>query len=209
MFETEFENLNHEEQQLFKHALNNLLFHCFVLRKMYDRQRKIIKINPDYIFIEKYQDLFQDYLKYSDLEINVDDSNGVIKLVSLEGRNTLRIDGSTTLLVFLLRYYYEKQILEKPDQIDVYMDVNDIKILLKEKGFSKLNKKFNLSSISQGMKILSKYYVVCRLDNNWDDSYYSFLIRPSIRHVISLPKMDVLIKEIDNNEEKNDEDTII
>ena len=205
MFESAYETLNHTEQTQFKDALNNLLFKCFIVRKVYDRTRKMSRINSDYLFIEKHLDLFNDYLSYSGLDIDLDDTDGVITLRSLEGKNNLRVDGVTTLLIYLLRYYYEEQVVLKPNSTEIFMDTNNIKDLLKEKGLIKLNKKFNMTSISSSMKILAQYNIVTRVENTFSDSYYSFYILPSIRHAISQIKMDVLTEEIDakGNEEED------
>ena len=163
------------------------------------------RVNSDYLFIEKHLDLFNDYLSYSDLDIDLDDTDGVITLRSLEGKNNLRVDGVTTLLIYLLRYYYEEQVVLKPNSTEIFMDTNNIKDLLKEKGLIKLNKKFNMTSISSSMKILAQYNIVARVENTFSDSYYSFYILPSIRHAISQIKMDVLTEEIDakGNEEED------
>lgn len=205
MFESAYETLNHTEQAQFKDALNNLLFKCFIVRKVYDRTRKMSRVNSDYLFIEKHLDLFNDYLSYSGLDIDLDDTDGVIALRSLEGKNNLRVDGVTTLLIYLLRYYYEEQVVLKPNSTEIFMDTNNIKDLLKEKGLIKLNKKFNMTSISSSMKILAQYNIVARVENTFSDSYYSFYILPSIRHAISQIKMDVLTEEIDakGNEEED------
>ncbi len=205
MFESAYETLNHTEQTQFKDALNNLLFKCFIVRKVYDRTRKMSRVNSDYLFIEKHLDLFNDYLSYSGLDIDLDDTDGVITLRSLEGKNNLRVDGVTTLLIYLLRYYYEEQVVLKPNSTEIFMDTNNIKDLLKEKGLIKLNKKFNMTSISSSMKILAQYNIVTRVENTFSDSYYSFYILPSIRHAISQIKMDVLTEEIDakGNEEED------
>ena len=205
MFESAYETLNHTEQTQFKDALNNLLFKCFIVRKVYDRTRKMSRVNSDYLFIEKHLDLFNDYLSYSGLDIDLDDTDGVITLRSLEGKNNLRVDGVTTLLIYLLRYYYEEQVVLKPNSTEIFMATNNIKDLLKEKGLIKLNKKFNMTSISSSMKILAQYNIVARVENTFSDSYYSFYILPSIRHAISQIKMDVLTEEIDakGNEEED------
>ena len=205
MFESAYETLNHTEQTQFKDALNNLLFKCFIVRKVYDRTRKMSRVNSDYLFIEKHLDLFNDYLSYSGLDIDLDDTDGVITLRSLEGKNNLRVDGVTTLLIYLLRYYYEEQVVLKPNSTEIFMDTNNIKDLLKEKGLIKLNKKFNMTSISSSMKTLAQYNIVARVENTFSDSYYSFYILPSIRHAISQIKMDVLTEEIDakGNEEED------
>ena len=144
-------------------------------------------------------------MSYSGLDIDLDDTDGVITLRSLEGKNNLRVDGVTTLLIYLLRYYYEEQVVLKPNSTEIFMDTNNIKDLLKEKGLIKLNKKFNMTSISSSMKILAQYNIVARVENTFSDSYYSFYILPSIRHAISQIKMDVLTEEIDakGNEEED------
>ena len=78
--------------------------------------------------------------------------------------------------------------------------------LLKEKGFLKVNKKFNMTSISSSMKVLGQYNIVARVENTFSDSYYSFYILPSIRHAISQIKMDYLTEEIDRQASQSEEE---
>lgn len=197
MFEVDYENLSRADQNRWSESLNELLFRSFVVRKTYDRVRRMSKINPDYLFIESHIEMINSYLVYMDLEARIDEADGVISLASLSGSNSIRFDGITTLVVYLLRYTYEKSLSEKPNVTEVHLDSNDLKELLKDKGFLKMNKRLNMNTVSSALKTLSTYNLVSRVENTFSDSYYSFMILPSIRHAISNAKLNVLHEKIE------------
>ena len=110
MFQEDYEKLTRGEQRQFEDAVNDLLYTCFIVRKSFDRATNVSKISPTYLFIERHYNLINDFVGFIGLDLVKDDQNGVIYLNSEEGRNRIRIDSVTTLLVYALRSYYEEKV---------------------------------------------------------------------------------------------------
>lgn len=204
MFQEDYEKLTRGEQRQFEDAVNDLLYTCFIVRKSFDRATNVSKISPTYLFIERHYNLINDFVGFIGLDLVKDDQNGVIYLNSEEGRNRIRIDSVTTLLVYALRSYYEEKVSDNPSLTETYMDSATLKMILRDKGLMKVNKRLSTNALASGLKTLASYNIIARAQHSFYDSSYSFYILPSIRYVISNSKMNALYDEVTKIAEGNE-----
>ena len=204
MFQEDYEKLTRDEQRQFEDAVNDLLYTCFIVRKSFDRATNVSKISPTYLFIERHYNLINDFVGFIGLDLVKDDQNGVIYLNSEEGRNRIRIDSVTTLLVYALRSYYEEKVSDNPSLTETYMDSTTLKMILRDKGLMKVNKRLSTNALASGLKTLASYNIIARAQHSFYDSSYSFYILPSIRYVISNSKMNALYDEVTKIAEDNE-----
>lgn len=204
MFQEDYEKLTRGEQRQFEDAVNDLLYTCFIVRKSFDRATNVSKISPTYLFIERHYNLINDFVGFIGLDLVKDDQNGVIYLNSEEGRNRIRIDSVTTLLVYALRSYYEEKVSDNPSLTETYMDSTTLKMILRDKGLMKVNKRLSTNALASGLKTLASYNIIARAQHSFYDSSYSFYILPSIRYVISNSKMNALYDEVIKIAEDNE-----
>lgn len=204
MFQEDYEKLTRGEQRQFEDAVNDLLYTCFIVRKSFDRATNVSKISPTYLFIERHYNLINDFVGFIGLDLVKDDQNGVIYLNSEEGRNRIRIDSVTTLLVYALRSYYEEKVSYNPSLTETYMDSTTLKMILRDKGLMKVNKRLSTNALASGLKTLASYNIIARAQHSFYDSSYSFYILPSIRYVISNSKMNALYDEVTKIAEGNE-----
>ena len=109
MFEEEIVKLSNQEQKQFAQVVNNLLSHSYIVREYYDSREKMIKMSNDYRFIERYYEVFEEYLKYSGWTLDKDTATGVIAIRNDFDQNRLKVDRETSLVLFTLRFIYEIQ----------------------------------------------------------------------------------------------------
>lgn len=204
MFQEDYEKLTRGEQRQFEDAVNDLLYTCFIVRKSFDRATNVSKISPTYLFIERHYNLINDFVGFIGLDLVKDDQNGAIYLNSEEGRNRIRIDSVTTLLVYALRSYYEEKVSDNPSLTETYMDSTTLKMILRDKGLMKVNKRLSTNALASGLKTLASYNIIARAQHSFYDSSYSFYILPSIRYVISNSKMNALYDEVTKIAEDNE-----
>lgn len=204
MFQEDYEKLTRGEQRQFEDAVNDLLYTCFIVRKSFDRATNVSKISLTYLFIERHYNLINDFVGFIGLDLVKDDQNGVIYLNSEEGRNRIRIDSVTTLLVYALRSYYEEKVSDNPSLTETYMDSTTLKMILRDKGLMKVNKRLSTNALASGLKTLASYNIIARAQHSFYDSSYSFYILPSIRYVISNSKMNALYDEVTKIAEGNE-----
>ena len=75
MFEEEkYYLLTDAEKEKFAKVGSYLLAHTFLTREVYEYKDKLGKINPDYRFVEKYFDLFSQYLDMFGYTLDKDDA---------------------------------------------------------------------------------------------------------------------------------------
>ena len=192
MFTEDYEKMSRSDKTQFKEVLNDLLYECFIVRKVYDRKSKMFRANPDYLFIERYTSTFEDYLSYMDMQLSKNDEDGVIFVTSGAERNHFRIEPSTTLVVYALRSYYEGQIEKAPEETEVLMTSGQMNQLVQEMGLSNLSKRLSSSTIASSLRTLDAFNIVTKANNSYGDPSYSFFILPTIRYVISAEKLSAL-----------------
>mgnify|MGYP001067402337 FL=1 len=203
MFEEKFNGLSSSAKRQFAQYMNELLFTTFIVRKKYDRATGISKTTQAYLFIETYFDIFENYLAFAGLNLNKDDDYGIIFINSPDGENRLRLDGVTTLLVYALRFYYEDALKLSSSQTDVLIDSASLKLLIKDLGLNRVNKRISSLTIANALRFLSSHNIIARAKNSFSDSSYSFYILPSIRYVIDPNQMNSLLDEINSIDGSN------
>ena len=208
MFQEEYEKLSHSDRTLFSETVNDLLYQCYIVRKSYDRKSKMFRMDPGYYFIERYFSLFEEYLSYMDMQLSKNDQDGVIFVTSGAERNHLRFDPTTTLVVYVLRSYYEGAIEKAPQETEVLMTSGAINSLVNELGLSTLSKRLSPTPIASALRVLDGFNIVTRANNSYGDPSYSFYIMPTIRYVISSEKLNALYTMLNAPEEQPSSSTL-
>ena len=208
MFQEEYEKLSHSDRTLFSETVNDLLYQCYIVRKSYDRKSKMFRMDPGYYFIERYFSLFEEYLSYMDMQLSKNDQDGVIFVTSGAERNHLRFDPTTTLVVYVLRSYYEGAIEKAPQETEVLMTSGAINSLVNELGLSTLSKRLSPTTIASALRVLDGFNIVTRANNSYGDPSYSFYIMPTIRYVISSEKLNALYTRLNAPEEQPSSSTL-
>lgn len=205
MFEEEYNQLTRGDKNQFAKTLSNLLYECYVVRRVYNMKNKMFIANPDYLFIERHESLFEEYLNFASITLSKAEDEGIYFIISDAEYNHMRLDSVTTLVVYALRNYYEDQIAKAPQTVDVLMDSRQLSLHMNDLGLSNLTKKLSATTIASCMRTLDSYNIVNRCDKTYSDIYYSFYILPTIRFVISNEKMNALYHEVSGEKEENDD----
>lgn len=192
MFEEKFKSLSRSDKQQFSEVVSDLLYQCYVTRRIYDRKSHMFVANPDYLFLERNESIIEEYLSYLDIQLSPSEQDGVFFLTSGADKNHLRLDSVTTLIVYALRSYYEGEVSKSPEQPEVMMTYGQLAALLQELGLSNVSKHISSTSIASSLRTLDSFNIVNRARGTYSDPSYSFFILPSIRFVISNEKMNAL-----------------
>lgn len=204
-FQEDYDKLSTGEKSQFSETMNNLLYHCFIVRKRYDVTTGLEKIQYDYTFIEKHYSIFEEYLDFIDMVISKDDDCGVIFLRNALDKNRERVDTATTFVIYTLRDFYEDSLEKQPNVLQVAMDSTQLRQKLSDLGLSTASKRLSLQTISGAMKTLASFNIIARGRGSFNDNNYSFFILPSIKYIISTSKMNALYKFLTGSEEQNED----
>lgn len=184
------------ERNQFGETVNNLLFQCFITKMRFDRTTTVDKVNQNYAFIERFFSVFEDYLSYMDMQLVKDDNIGVIYCISTAGKNHLRVDSTTTIMVYALRSFYEEKLAEVPTSSKVWLNSATLKMYLRDKGLSTATKRITNQQIATSLRLLSNYNIVMRHEHHFYDNNFSFFILPPIRCVINTERMNALYTKL-------------
>ena len=204
-FQEDYDKLSTGEKSQFSETMNNLLYHCFIVRKRYDVTTGLEKIQYDYTFIEKHYSVFEEYLDFIDMVISKDDDCGVIFLRNALDKNRERVDTATTFVIYTLRDFYEDSLEKQPNVLQVAMDSTQLRQKLSDLGLSTASKRLSLQTISGAMKTLASFNIIARGRGSFNDNNYSFFILPSIKYIISTSKMNALYKFLTGREEQTED----
>jgi len=80
MWTEAYDKLTNSEKEEFKRLANMLLTKTFIIRDYYDSREEMMKISPEYRFIERNFELFSEYFSFSGWDLRKDNQYGVISI---------------------------------------------------------------------------------------------------------------------------------
>ncbi len=99
-----FENLevlanSSSQKEKFIKAANNLLNHCFILKKKDDTRQ-------DYIFIRENREVFRTFFDLMDYEVKIDEDLGLVSLYNRRGSGRLQFTKFESIMFLILKLLY-------------------------------------------------------------------------------------------------------
>ena len=199
MFEEAFEKLNLTEQEAFRRIVNWLLAHTYLLQGTYAFEDNMNRTNPDYLFVERNFELFQDYLEYAGFHLERDSNYGVIFLSSSYEFNRVKLDKVTTLMLYVLRLIYEEEREKLSLSRDIFTTTGDLVHKMISLGVIK-RKPANLS-LRDSLRTLNRFRIVEKVDGPWENADTRLLILPAILFVVTNERISNMYQLIDEEGE--------
>ena len=197
-FDEEFDKLTHGDQQLFAKVVNTLFLRTFVVREVFDSREKMVKLNPDYRYIERHYELITEYLSFSGWLLEKDAINGVIVLVNEYDQNRIKLDRETSLILYFLRLLYEKEKSESSAVSEnIYLQTNQLVRAMLEHGVVLPGKRLTNRGVCRSLRVLANRNIITRISGSYDNGDVSFYILPSIIHSINSDKIVAMSESID------------
>lgn len=183
MWVENFEKLSNSEREEFKRLSNLLLSKTFIIRDFYDLKEMMMKVNPEYRFIERNFELFSGYLFYSGWEVRKDNQYGVISIENVYEYNRVKLDRFSTLLLYTVRLIFE----EERERITLRNEIvtSTGQIIHKMITLNIFRKKPADREISESLRLLSNHNIIQKISGSWEDADTKILILPSILFVVS------------------------
>lgn len=178
-----YKQLNNREKEDFARIVNRLLAATFLVKREESRR--------DYYFVERYQAMFEGYLRLMDWELVLDKVYGVCQAINRQGSTRLTMSLWDTVLLLVLRLLYE----EKRKQIQVTQDVmartDEIHakvqaLRLRDRGV--VEKKY----LKDAFALFRRHNLVEVLDGDITQPECRFLIYPSILFAVRLESVQEL-----------------
>lgn len=205
MFEEAFEKLNLTEQEAFRRIVNWLLAHTYLLQGTYAFEDNMNRTNPDYLFVERNFELFQDYLEYAGFRLERDSNYGVIFLSSSYEFNRVKLDKATTLMLYVLRLIYEEEREKLSLSRDIFTTTGDLVHKMLSLGVIK-RKPANLT-LRDSLRTLNRFRIVEKVDGPWENANTRLLILPTILFIVTNERISNMYQLIDEEETAENEET--
>ena len=205
MFESEFEKLNMTEQEAFRRIVNWLLAHTYLLQGNYAFEDNMKRTNPDYLFVERNFELFQNYLEYAGFRLERDSNYGVIFLSSRYEFNRIKLDTAPPLMLYVLRLIYEEEREKLSLSRDIFTTTGDLVHKMISLGVIR-RKPANLT-LRDSLRTLNRFRIVEKVDGPWENADTRLLILPTILFIVTNERISNMYQLIDDEEEGEHEET--
>jgi len=201
-----YEKLTNSEKEEFKRLANILLSKTFIVRDYYDSKEEMMKISPEYRFIERNFELFLDYLSYSGWDLRKDNQYGVISIENVYEYNRLKLDRFTTFILYTIRLIYE----EEREHISLRNEVITTtgQIIHKMINLNLIKKKASDHDISDSLRLLSSHNLIQKISGPWENADTKILILPSVLFVVSNEKIGRIYELVESDKNIQDEDSL-
>ncbi|MGI6714234.1 MAG: DUF4194 domain-containing protein [Bacilli bacterium] len=198
MFEEEFAALPRSEQDQFAAVVNSLLSSSFIVRDLFDRREKTMKINPQFRFLERYYDLVNSYLAYAGWEMERDLINGVFAIYNTYEQNRYRLDRETSLIAFVLRLIYESEKSESSQTGEsIYVTTPTVVKVMLDRGITLPGRRLSGRLIGRALRELNRFNIIARVSGSFDEGNVAFYITPAIIYAIDNDKIAAMSSALD------------
>ena len=194
MFEQDYNNLYESEKEEFRRVTNYLLSKTFVVRDVYDRQAKKMITSSEFLFMEKYYDIFENYLSIAGWKLEKEPIQGIYWVENIYGQNKAKFDSFSTYILLALMITYEESAPITTLGNSVITTTYDV--ISKMQILGLITKKPSKEQFRIAFRRLEQFNVILRLNTSQDVELLKIMILPSIHHVIDYDKLKELCEYI-------------
>jgi len=194
MFEQDYNNLYESEKEEFRRVANYLLSKTFIVRDVYDRQAKKMITSSEFLFMEKYYDIFENYLSIAGWKLVKEPLEGIYWVENIYGQNKAKFDSFTTYILLALMITYEESAPITTLGNSVITTTYDV--ISKMQILGLITKKPSKEQFRIAFRRLEQFNIILRLNTSADVELLKIMILPSIHHVIDYDKLKELCEYI-------------
>lgn len=194
MFEQDYNNLYEAEKEEFRRVSNYLLSKTFIVRDVYDKQAKKMITSPEFLFMERYYDIFENYLSIGGWKLVKNPIEGIYWVENIYGQNKAKFDSFTTFILLALMITYEESAPITTLGNSVITTTYDV--ISKMQILGLITKKPSKEQFRVAFRRLEQFNIILRLNTSSDVELWKIMVLPSIHHVIDYDKLKELCEYI-------------
>ncbi|MBQ4061027.1 MAG: DUF4194 domain-containing protein [Bacilli bacterium] len=194
MFEQDYNALYESEKEEFRRVANYILSKTFVVRDVYDKQAKKMVTSSEFLFMERYYDIFENYLGIAGWKLTKEPIEGIYWVENIYGQNKAKFDSFTTYILLALMITYEESAPITTLGNSVITTTYDV--IQKMQILGLITKKPTKEQFRIAFRRLEQYNIILRLNTSQDVELWKIMILPSIHHVIDYDKLKELCEYI-------------
>ena len=194
MFEQDYNALYESEKEEFRRVANYILSKTFVVRDVYDKQAKKMVTSSEFLFMERYYDIFENYLGIAGWKLTKEPIEGIYWVENIYGQNKAKFDSFTTYILLALMITYEESAPITTLGNSVITTTYDV--IQKMQILGLITKKPTKEQFRIAFRRLEQYNIILRLNTSQDVELWKIMILPSIHHIIDYDKLKELCEFI-------------
>ena len=194
MFEQDYNALYESEKEEFRRVANYILSKTFVVRDVYDKQAKKMVTSSEFLFMERYYDIFENYLGIAGWKLTKEPIEGLYWIENEFGQNKAKFDSFTTYILLALMITYEESAPITTLGNSVITTTYDV--ISKMQILGLITKKPSKEQFRIAFRRLEQFNIILRLNTSQDVELWKIMILPSIHHVIDYDKLKELCEYI-------------
>ena len=194
MFEQDYNALYESEKEEFRRVANYILSKTFVVRDVYDKQAKKMVTSSEFLFMERYYDIFENYLGIAGWKLTKEPIEGIYWVENIYGQNKAKFDSFTTYILLALMITYEESAPITTLGNSVITTTYDV--IQKMQILGLITKKPTKEQFRIAFRRLEQYNIILRLNTSQDVELWKIMILPSIHHIIDYDKLKELCEYI-------------
>jgi hypothetical protein len=194
MFEQDYNALYESEKEEFRRVANYILSKTFVVRDVYDKQAKKMITSSEFLFMERYYDIFENYLSIAGWRLTKEPIEGIYWVENIYGQNKAKFDSFTTYILLALMITYEESAPITTLGNSVITTTYDV--IQKMQILGLITKKPTKEQFRIAFRRLEQYNIILRLNTSQDVELWKIMILPSIHHIIDYDKLKELCEYI-------------
>lgn len=164
------EGMLQRDKDAFQRICNKLLGTCFLCRNSAGK--------PDYYFVLKYRERFQEYLGVLGCRLEINEEYGVIQLTNPQNYNRLSLKLMESVILLILRILFDEKKRELSVSDEVIVNLGDIQD--KFLSLQIRDKMIDKTSMRNTLHLFRRFSLIQILDGDLNDEESRVLIYDSI-----------------------------
>lgn len=201
----QLDRLTEESKELFKKVIQMLLSKTYIIEKRYHKDKNLYR-DPLYSFIEEYESMVKEYLKFSGFDLKSDSNNGVYYIDNDDFNNNLNFSKLTTIFLLLIRLMYDEK--QESISIGLFTTFQFSELLGRISTFNISTSLLSETKQREALKTLVKYNFIEKIDGLYTDPSCMYIIYPSILHCIDGNIVRNILEEFEGNFSNNNQQDI-
>jgi len=176
------------QKEKFRTCANKLLNSCFILKRKEDTRN-------DYIYLLQNKDYFIQYFDLLGYQLDINETYGVVSLISTSGKGRIRLKKNESILLLILRLLY----IEKAKELRL---VDDVVARIEEihEKYDMLNinskQKLDRTSLKSVFSTFKRYNLIQTMDRDITAYDARIIIYPSILFAITHDSLDAMYNAV-------------
>lgn len=184
MLET-YDTLTNSQKNLFADVCNKLLANTYLARDKRDNKEA-------YYFVVSYKDLFEEYFKLINMQLNINRDLGTINLDNNNSSTILKLKKDESIILLIIRLLYHEKLKETSINTNIVISIND---LHEKYDMLEIKRKINKTDLIAMLRLFRRYNLIEPM-GDLNNSNTQIIVFPTILEALKTEEIDAIYNTI-------------